>query len=660
MYLPGYRTKKLRMRTTLLFVASLFILLGGNLPAQARAFCSKPGDLSKFSKVTVADIAEEQYDIKYVKLDINLTNTSIYVSGSTTTTAQVTAVAMPVYVFELDTALTIDSVIYNGQKLTVSSSGAYTRKAVLPAPLAVGSLFTIQVFYHGMPPTGAGFFTGISHMVSSSGVHMVYTVSDPYAAKDWWACKQSITDKIDSADIWITVPVGLKAGSNGLLQAVTSPVAGYLQYKWQTRYPIDYYLLCASVAPYFDYSYYMHFTGSTDSMLIQNYFYDSATFMPAYKNNFDSTGLMVDYFSTLYGRYPFYKEKYGHCFTTLDGGMEHQTMTTIGVTTTPLIAHELGHQWFGDHVTYKSWGHVWLSEGFATYTEQLYVGHFWGSAAAASYRKNQYNNIMSQLGGSVYVKDTTTIATLFDGRLVYYKGAGVVHMLRYLAPTDSLFFEVLKQYQQQYAFGLATTEDLKNIAATLYGQNLDTFFNQWVYEEGYPTYAAKWNQKGDQKYIQVTQTTSRPASVPVFFMPLEIRLKSNSGADTTIRIMNNQATQLYNVSWPNTIDSVFIDPNNAIIKRTGAIKYDATLKIGMVKWNNIQVTPNPAKAFWQASNLPEAATLSLMDMDGRSLWKGKSINNTCQVPAGSLAPGAYILRVEGTNGESATMSVVHW
>jgi len=155
----------------------------------------------------------------------------------------------------------------------------------------------------------------------------------------------------------------LKAGSNGVLTAVTRTDATHLRYEWKERYPIDYYLISASVAPYVDYSYYVHFTGSYDSMLVQNYIYPNVLSSTYYKHVIDSTGMMIDYFSTLYSRYPFWKEKYGHCMAPLSGGMEHQTMTTIGYFSPTVVAHELSHQWFGDNATCATWSDIMMNEG---------------------------------------------------------------------------------------------------------------------------------------------------------------------------------------------------------------------------------------------------------------------------------------------------------
>jgi aminopeptidase N len=600
------------------------------------------------AKTTIASPEENDYDVHHLRFNLNANNTTTAISGDVITHATVTAASMTNYVFELDGAFTIDSFKLDNQLLPVTTAG-FVRKATPAVALNQGSSFTAQVFYHGTPPSGSGFFNGVTHSVTPSGVHMVYTVSDPYVAKDWWPCKQSIQDKIDSADMWVTVPAGIKAGSNGVLQQVTTPATGFEQYKWKTRYPIDYYLISLAIAPYVDYTYYMHFSNSTDSMPVQNYFYDTASFMPAYKANFDSTGLMIDHFSTLFGRYPFWKEKYGHCFTTLGGGMEHQTMTTIGVTSTQLIAHELGHQWFGDHVTYAQWGDVWLSEGFATYCEQLFLERFRSNPqVVVNYRTTQYNNVMTQAGGRVFVDDTTTSNTLFDSRLVYYKGAAVVHMLRCLAPQDSLFFKVLKTYQQQHNFGLATTADLKQTAEQVYGMNLDTFFNQWIYGEGYPTYTAKWAQVNNTVFLQLNQTTSKPTSVAIFATPLSIKLTAAQG-DTIVKVYNNQATQLYQFAWGNTMTGMSIDPNNDILNKTSSITNDPKLGIENIAGTGITVSPNPSDTGWLITGIERGMVLALTDMLGRTVYCSSAQSDRVLIPASQLPAGVYLLSLPAYN-----------
>lgn len=594
------------------------------------------------AKSTNAVPEEDYYDVKHVYFDLKLTDTSIFVRGNVRTTARVIVPSMSIYAFELDAALTIDSIKLNGTTHLPFTTTGFVRKATLPSALTMGTTFNIHVYYNGTPPTGTGFFTGIMHSVSA-GTDMVFTVSDPYATKDWWPAKQSLQDKIDSVDMHVTVPDYCKVGSNGLLQSTLPAGAGLLKYHWKTKYPIDYYLISLAIADYSEKKSYVHFTNSTDSMLIQNFFYDSTNFINNFGANFDSVSLMINHFSDLFGRYPFWKEKYGHCITTLGGGMEHQTMTTIGVTDTRTIAHELCHQWFGDAVTYNQWNDVWLSEGFATYAEQLFIENWWGTTPMKNFRTSQYNNVMGLPGGRVLVDDTTTISSLFDPRLVYRKGAAVAHMLRYMAPADSLFFVGLRQFQSAHAYGMATTNDLKNIMAATYGINLDVFFDQWVSGEGYPKYSIYWSQAGPDVSVRLVQEPSKPSSVPLFRIPFEIRLKSTMG-DTIVKVYNDQLDQTFNFSFWNSMNGVELDPGNHILDKVMGNPVNVSIAAGQ----KINISPNPATDEWVIKNMDAGQSLKLIDISGRAVWEGAS-KSTTAIPARQLPAGTYLLQIGGNN-----------
>ncbi len=604
-------------------------------------------------KTTVADPDEDNYDVKHVSFDIEVGNTSTNIKGVVTTTATTVISNFSVYTFELDGQLTIDSVKIDGNKLPVQTTGA-VRKVSLLSPLANNTSFKAEVYYHGQPTSGSGqFFTGGLHKIQRpSGTNILYTISDPDRTDEWWPCKQSLKDKIDSVDMWVTVPDSLKVGTNGLLVNTTALAASRVRYEWKTNYPIDYYLITLAVAPYSEYNYYMHFNdGSNDSMLIQNFVYDSAMVMtPTVKGALDSTGVLVNYLSELYGKYPFYKEKYGHCLVgALGGGMEHQTMTTLGPVNTQLIAHEMGHQWWGNNVTYGSWKDIWLSEGLATYTEQLYLEQFHGKAAALAERKAVFGSVMTKIFGSVYVDDTTSISRIFDSRLTYNKGAAVAHMLRYLAPHDSLFFKGLRDFQQQYAYGNAVTDDLKQVFEQVYSKDLDSFFRQWVYGQGYPRYSIKYYQSGNDVHIQINQSTTFFGSVPAFHMPVELRLKSASG-DTVVQLMNTEASQNYVVNWSSTVTGIDIDPDDHIVNWNGAVTQDQSiLSVKETAKTIVKIYPNPALGAWHIEGLKHHAMLILSDMQGKKIW---SSNNTGIVPAENLPSGTYILQVtDHSSGE---------
>lgn len=641
-------------------VCTVLLLLSAlHLYAGKYSGCAHSNKQPAAAKTTLADNREDDYDVKHLRFDLNVTDTGVFVWGNVTTTAQVTATGMGQYVFELNNLMIVDSAKVNGLSMTVTGTGS-VRTITLPSALPAGAMFSAQIFYHGVPPPGGGFFNGLTHALSGAGTHMLYTVSDPWVAMVWWPSKQSATDKIDSVDMFVTVPDGVVDGSNGVLVSVdktTTP--GFWTYHWKTNYPIDYYLISLAVARYAEYRSHVYFTGSTDSMLVQNFFIDTATFNPAYKANFDSIGLFVDYFSSLFGRYPFWKEKYGVCYTNLPGGMEHQTMTTIGVPNTTTIAHELAHQWFGDNVTYNTWGDVWLSEGFATYAEQLYLSQFRGEAASKALRQSYLANILTAPAGMVYVNDTTTSDSLFHQPTVYKKGQGVVGMLRCMAPADSLFFKALRIYQQTYAYGNASTANLNAIINSVYGMNLDTFFQQWIYGRGYPIYTASWNQAGTTVFVKLIQNTSTPAYTPNFHTPLAMKL-NNGATDTTVWVYNTADTQIFTFNWANPVTSVQLNPDAwTVCKVIGPIKKDTTLSTGSILPGRIRIFPNPTKNHWQVQQLPDDTRLTLTDMSGRILWQGKSSSGTSTIPGAQLPAGNYLLQLDNGNYTEG-VQLTHW
>ncbi len=608
------------------------------------------------AKTTVANGAEDDYDVKYVKFDLNVANTSTHIAGNVTTTATVVASSLSSYVFELNTLLTIDSVLINGAIRPFTTAGV-VRTVTLAAPLPMGTSFTAQVFYAGTPTSGTlfGGALGVNCIASPSwGNKATYTLSESYHANEWWPCKQSLRDKIDSIDMWLTVPDTLKGGSNGKLVAVTTVDATHKRFEWKERYPIDYYLISFAVANYVDYSYYMHFSSSTDSMLVQNYVYSNPATLPNFQSKIDSTGMMIDYFSTLYGRYPFWQEKYGHCMAPLGGGMEHQTMTTLGNFGTTLVAHELGHQWFGDNATCGAWTDIFVNEGFASYSEYLFEDHFWNHTAAINTIRDQQTNVKSSPDGAIFVNDTTNEGRIFDTRLTYDKGACVIHMLRFVVNNDNTFFNILKTHQTQMRDSTATIADFKNTTAGITGaitgsMSIDTFFKEWAYGEGYPIYTAKWNQIGNDVWVKLDQTTSFPSSIPLFQTPIELKLRSAAG-DTIVRVFNAQASQVYHFTWDRTMNNMVFDPNYWLVYDLTSLTHDVTLDVNNVATLPISIVPNPASTNWTVNNLPANSSLALLDLSGRVLWQAACDNKAVVVPATNLASGMYLLQIKSDAG----------
>ncbi len=599
--------------------------------------------LGSAAKVTVADPAEDLYDVKYVLLDIALSNRSTEISGSVTTTA-LSLSAISNYTFELTDVLMIDSVKLNGLSADFLREGMVVR-ALFPAGIPVNTLFTAQVFYHGVAITGTAYATSGLNNDTAWSTRVTFTLSEPYASREWWPCKQSLQDKIDSADIHITVDAGLKAGSNGLLQNVVQLPGKKTRYEWKTRYPIAYYLISASVAPYREYSFYTTIPGVKDSVLIQNYIYDDAEFFARYKQGIDSLGLMMRFFSELFGPYPFYNEKYGHCTAPFFGGMEHQTMTTQLDFGTDLTVHELGHQWFGNNVTCATWSDIWLNEGFASYTEYLFKERFRPAREARAHMDefHRRNLEYETPAGSVYVYDTVSDNRIFDGRLSYSKGAAIVHTLRFVINDDDKFFTLLKKYQQTFADGNATTEMFEQLAETETGLELTTFFDQWIYKDGYPIIDAEWSNVNDKVFLKLKQRGAVPQSVNVFKTPLEVMFLSPEG-DTTIRYDFEAAEADYTFMTGKRITGIVIDPSNYVLNAVSGVVRNPGLRLNEVSSGSVVVFPNPAVNNWYAIGLNDDYELRLTDMTGRTLWKSNNTGTrSVEIPAGRYAGGVYFL-----------------
>ena len=162
----------------------------------------------------------------------------------------------------------------------------------------------MTVYYHGVPPdNGFGSFVQSTH----KGTPVIWTLSEPYGASDWWPCKNSLTDKADSIDIFVTTPAEYKAASNGLLISSLPDGTGMV-YHWKHRYPIATYLVCMAVTNYSRYIHKVPF--GPDTLKVINYIYpeDSAA---AYAQTANAVP-MIQVYDSLFGIYPFQNEKYGH------------------------------------------------------------------------------------------------------------------------------------------------------------------------------------------------------------------------------------------------------------------------------------------------------------------------------------------------------------
>lgn len=589
----------------------------------------------------------EEYDVHFYFLDVALENTSTDISGSTEIHVISKVAVLDTLLFELHEDLTITDILLNG-----ATSTPFTRvgsAVIVPVNYTTGDQFYVKVIYGGTPPTpitnplgGAG----MTHDDSPSwGNEVTWTLSEPFSAFEWFPCKQSLTDKIDSVFTYVTTSSTNKAGSNGILTDVVDLGGGLSRYEWQTRYPIDYYLISIAVAEYVDYTIYANPVGATAPIMIQNFVYNNPATLPYFQDEIDNTADFIEYFSELYGLYPFEEEKYGHCMAPLSGGMEHQTMTTQGWFEDGLTVHEMGHQWFGDQVTCASWSDIWLNEGFASYTEHLMYEHFYPGDELTD-MQDRHLNVMEQPGGSVWVEDSLDAGSIFSGRLVYNKGAAIIHTMRFLINDDALFFDVLQTYQQTYKDGTAHAQDFKNVLETETSIDFTNFFNEWYYGEGYPTYSIEWNQINSSVWIDLSQTVSMPGVTPFFTNDVEIGITDNTGYTSYYRLSDiNSANSLHYLGFGGVIESISIDPHNYIINNVGSVTQNSSVTAIAEKENGIKVYPVPASdvLFIESAS---SGLYQIISTNGQIVSQGNFSAGKNAIDLTSFASGNYILKTE--------------
>jgi aminopeptidase N len=505
--------------------------------------------------------------------------------------------------------------------------------------LQPGQTDSIVIWYHGIPIASPfGSYTRTLH----NGVPIIYTLSEPYGAKDWWPCKQALSDKADSVDFTIYTPAPNMAVSNGL-QVGFSESNGIRTYRWKHKYPVVTYLLAIAITNYSHFQYKVKLS-SGDSLPIDNYSYPEN--LAEWQSGMLPIKNMVQDFDTLLGPYPFPSEKYGHAQFAFGGGMEHQTISFMQNTNLGLQAHELVHHWFGNKITCGSWRDIWLNEGFATYFGAFeYVKA--GLSTWPQEGQQWIDLITSEPGGSVYCSDTTDLFRIFSGRLSYGKGAMLVRMLRYRLG-EQAFWTALKTFlaSPQLKYGFAKTEDLVVFLEQSSGLDLSEFFRDWYKGEGYPTFQIGGQVNGNIVTLNLNQTSSHP-SVTFFEARLPIKI-SGSGFDTTVFVDHTQNGQIAIFSLPFTATNIQFDPQRFLLAKSNV---SLVTNNGLnVSNQNIQILPNPAKDKIEILGLDSETEVILHNSNGGRVQKYSLLDSKRFIDLSEFPSGLFYLKFIGPKG----------
>lgn len=516
---------------------------------------------------TVLIDTDSSFDVDYVKLDLWVQPDTEYLAGYAELRSHANALRPDSTIrLSLRPQLSVDS-IFVGVNLVQFNHYGDKLFVTLDKNYSPNSIFDLVIYYHGYSTMPDRY--GIIHStqiwdsierLTQKNYPISWTESEPFNAKDWWPCKDNPADKLDSADLIFTCLKPYMVGSNGLITHVVDHDTSQTFY-WHESYPIDHYLL-AFVCTEFDTLTHWHHFADGDSMKIMNFLFPgSADTMGASYIIVDST---LDLYEKWFGPYAFRNEKYGIAMWH-GGGMENETLSFCNDGDSGIIAHETSHQWFGDAITCKTWNDTWLNEGFAVYTTDLFQKHYDGTAFFDTVIKIEEDTVTDNPGGTVYTPDSLLLKGTLSNRLVYCKGALLLHMLNFVLGSDTAYFRALREYVTgPLRYGVASAEDFQDAVEKASGLDLSWFFSEWVYGDGYPMYSLNWDvDDALHPAVAISQKGSTSAS-PLFTMPMQFEFIGD-GIDTIVQVMNNQTLQAYDFTLSKPVNRMIFDPNNWLL-----------------------------------------------------------------------------------------------
>jgi aminopeptidase N len=527
------------------------------------------------------------FDVLHYNITLHLDFTNQAIDGHTTVTS---TAEESLSTIDLDlTHLTVDSIIGEDDGLLSYVHADPVISIDLGTEYAAGDTFDVTVYYHGQPgnegPSGFGgfYFSGVPVKAYQMGVGLV--ADPPSMGKYWFPCWDWPCDKA-TAEYHITLDgTKMKVVCNGLLvDTVVDSVANTVTYVWDEDHQMAPHVMTVNAG---------RFAELVDSTYDWIRYWVNNVDVEDALVHFANVHLMMDGFTDRYGPYPF--DKFGYVVED-KGDMEHQTCVThVRQALQPnhaydwLLAHEMSHMWWGDCISVGDWRDTWLSEGFATYSEAVFQECAYGMSAYHAYMDQSIINPALTTGESFPIYDPDYLW----GTTVYEKGATVLHMLRHVLG-DSCFFASLAAYRAAYEYGNAVTPQFQEQVETVSGQDLDWFFNEWIYEPGYPRYEYSWNADSTASGYDLNLVIDQVQTLgPVFAMPLDIKIAMAEG-DSLLTLWVDEGHETFDLVMAARPLAVELDPDNWVLDRSEEVPYAGVdVASGLARLSLEPNRPNP-------------------------------------------------------------------
>ncbi len=429
---------------------------------------------------------------------------------------------------DLHKTYSVSGVSVNGTSLSFERNG---HKIFIKTPsIDLDNLNQLEVKYGGCPPVAkrppwdGGFTWGRSQ----NGDPWVGVSCQANGAYIWYPCKEHPSDKADSAEVIITAPDPLMAVSNGLLISKKKLPDRWTSWHWRTKYPISTYNINVTL-------------GNFNVVESQGYVLDQPLKIVYYvlpeakKGAKELIALSEEYlnfFANNFGQYPWMKEKFGLVHTPY-WGMEHQTINAYGNNYKKtklgydfILLHEMGHEWWGNYLSVADWSDFWIHEGFDTYSEALFVEEKYGWDKAVGFVKDRFKNNIKNEFPIIMGENGTSHHP--SGNDVYYKGAHILHMLRYIIG-DKVFKSSLKEFiemPKKLGENQTSTAEFISLLNENTNSDLQWFFDIYLYKNELPVLNIKETKDKNHRFVDLWWENKN------FKMPVEI---SYDGIDGKIR-----------------------------------------------------------------------------------------------------------------------------
>ena len=613
--------------------------------------------------------SSHSFDVRHYQIDLVLPMTSEAADGHVRMTFASRVPLLDSVGLMMD-SLVCDSAKQGGTLLVFQRPTGGLAIALNP-PIAQGESAAIDLWYHRRDATpnlpNRGFYW---YPLQNPRPALAFSCAAPYDARFWFPGFDEPFDKAEQGcAINVTIPDTFSVCANGLLDSVhTDSLAHTATYFWTHRFPIATYLMVFAASKWVRYVQEFH-PQQPDSVIVWSYCCPEDTIWV--HDNLRNLPDMIEFYTdTLrFGRYPF--ERYGHVYCTGFpwGGMENQTLTmlALGAVNDVTVSHELSHMWWGDMVTCVDYRNVWLNEGFATYWDAQYTEHKSGHALFLSTMTGRASSYFAEDAGHRFATYAPAIQDVYAWGTIYCKGSWLQHMLRYVEgdtvfSQPGVFYRALRAYGDSFKYQGASSADWQRIQERFSGLDLSWFFDEWLYQAGYPQYRLAWSVETigpDFRVITNLSQNNGNLAPPVFHMPVQLKFRK-AGQDSLVVLAVDTSPQIDTFFLPYRPDSISFDPGKWILKK---------ITVSGVEERFIE-HPDPELEISGSSFVrnaaqftvrsPQPAVLSFYDAAGREANRVRLNRGTTRMvwDCSQLPAGVYLARLtSGGRSESRKLII---